>query len=125
DRWGARLVLLWMGISTAVLTGSVAVAGKPLLGTVLGIVPVLLFLRFLFGVCTAPLYPACARMCSTNIASDKQARVQGFIIAGCPLGSAASPRMFSWLMARYPWRSSFEVAALITSCAAALWWSAV
>jgi ACS family glucarate transporter-like MFS transporter len=122
DRWGARLVLFWMGVSTALLTASVAFVGKPLPSSVLGVVPVLSGLRFLFGACTAPLYPACARMSVTSIGSDRRAGVQGFIIAGVPLGSAAAPRIFPWLIARYSWRSSFEVAALITSCAAGLWW---
>src|SRR5262245_60773753 len=50
DRIGARRTLTLVGFSTALFTGLTAVGG---------ILPVLVGIRFLMGMCTSPLYPAC------------------------------------------------------------------
>src|ERR1700722_14768776 len=62
DRLGPRTALMLMSLAAALFTGLTAVAGKPGLGTYVGVVPALIAIRFCMGVGTAPLYPACGRM---------------------------------------------------------------
>src|ERR1051325_10966772 len=57
DRFGPRKVLAWMAFGSALFTALVAVAGKPGLGSLMGILPALLLVRLCAGVFTAPLYP--------------------------------------------------------------------
>src|SRR5215475_2148661 len=104
DWLGPRLTLLLMGLSAALFTGLTALGGQPGLGSMLGVVPALLAIRLCFGVGTAPLYPACARMSANWIPIAHQGRVQGLIIAGSSVGGAVSPLLFSWLMSFYRWR---------------------
>jgi ACS family glucarate transporter-like MFS transporter len=121
DRLGPRVTLGLMGLTAALFTGLTAVAGKPGLGTYLGVVPAFIAIRFCMGVGTAPLYPACGRMGMHWIRDIHQARVQALIIAGSALGGAASPIVFSWLMTRYLWRGSFWIAASATAALALAW----
>src|SRR5215472_8773954 len=124
DRLGPRLTLLLMGLSAALCTGLTALGGKPGLGSILGVVPALLAIRLAFGIGTAPLYPACAKMSAHWIPIAYQGRVQGLIIAGSSIGGAVSPILFSWLMNLYRWRVSFGIAAAVTAALALVWyWS--
>jgi MFS family permease len=77
--------------------------------------------RLALGAVTAPLYPACARMCVYSIPVIHHARVQAFIIAGSCLGGAVSPILFSWMMAQFQWRRSFYFAAIATAALALIW----
>src|SRR5215472_6431794 len=121
DQLGPRLTLLVMGLSAALFTGLTALGGEPGLGSILGVLPALLAIRLAFGVGTAPLYPACAKMSAHWIPIAHQGRVQGLIIAGSSIGGAVSPILFSWLMRLYRWRTSFGIAALATAALAILW----
>jgi ACS family glucarate transporter-like MFS transporter len=91
----------------------------------LGAIPLLIGIRCAFGLASAPLYPACARMCFMWIPMAQQARVQAFIIAGASLGGALSPILFTWLMSLYTWRGSFYIASSATAVLALLWASYV
>jgi ACS family glucarate transporter-like MFS transporter len=124
DWLGPRRTLLGMGLSAALFTALTALGGKPGLGSILGVVPALLAIRLAFGVGTAPLYPACAKMSAYWIPIAHQGRVQGLIIAGSSFGGAVSPMLFSWLMNLYRWRVSFGIAAVVTAALALVWfWS--
>jgi ACS family glucarate transporter-like MFS transporter len=124
DWMGPRRTLLGMGLSAALFTALTALGGKPGLGSILGVVPALLGIRLAFGVGTAPLYPACAKMSAHWIPIAHQGRVQGLIIAGSSFGGAVSPILFSWLMNHYRWRVSFGIAAAATAALALVWfWS--
>lgn len=121
DRLGPRLTLLLMGLSAAMFTGLTAFGGKPGLGSVLGVVPALVAIRFGLGVGTAPLYPSCGIAGAHWIPIAHQGRVQALIIAGSSIGAAVSPILFSWLMTLYRWRSSFGIAAVATAILALVW----
>lgn len=121
DRLGPRWTLTLMGAGAAVFTGLTAMGGSPGLGTVFGIVPALLAIRFLLGVFTAPLYPACGRMSANWIPPVNLGKVQGFIIGGSSLGGATSPIIFKALMDRFGWQASFGIAAAITGLLALAW----
>jgi ACS family glucarate transporter-like MFS transporter len=120
DRLGPRNTLALMGFATAVFTALTPLAVHSTLAF-LGVVPLLIGIRFALGVMSAPLYPACARMCSAWIPMVHQARVQAFIIAGACVGGAISPILFTWLMSLYAWRSSFYLASGATAALALVW----
>ncbi len=123
DRLGPRVTLGLMGLAAAAFTGLTALGGRPGLGAFLGVVPAFVVIRFLMGVGTAPLYPACGRMGMLWIPAMYQARVQALIIAGSSMGGAVSPIVFSGLMARFRWRGSFCLAAAATAALALAWFA--
>jgi MFS family permease len=125
DRLGPRLTLLLTNLSAAAFTGLMALGGSPGLGSLAGVVPAMVIIRLGLGVGTAPLYPACARMTAHWIPIAHQGRVQALIIAGSSLGAAVSPVLFSWLIHRYQWRTSFVAAAAATAGLGMLWYRSV
>jgi ACS family glucarate transporter-like MFS transporter len=124
DRLGPRNTLTLMGLSAAIFTALTPLGGNAFLAF-LGVVPLLIAIRGGLGVVSAPLYPACARMCAAWVPAVHQGRVQAFIIAGACLGGAASPLIITWLMLRYGWRGSFYIAAVATAVLTLLWSSYV
>ena len=124
DRFGPRRVLALSGLGAALFTGLTAFAAWPGLGSLLGLIPAFILIRLGLGTFTAPLYPSCARMNANWIPESRRARVQGMIASGAGLGGAASPLLFTWLIAQYGWRLSFLLSAVITAALALLWfWS--
>jgi MFS family permease len=121
DRLGPRWTLTLMGLSAALFTGLTPLGGRPGLGALIGVAPALIFIRLGLGAGTAPLYTSCARMCSSWIPVVHQARVQGLIIAGAPVGGAISPLVFSWMMLYLGWRIAFACAAAVTGALALIW----
>ncbi|MEO8127895.1 MAG: MFS transporter [Bryobacteraceae bacterium] len=121
DWLGPKRSLTLMGFGAALFTGLTAWGGTPGLGSLLGVLPAFAVIRFLMGIATSPLYPACGRMCANWIAPVYLARVQGVIIGGSSLGGAVAPILFSTLMQRLGWRMSFAVAAAATALLALVW----
>ena len=121
DRMGPRRTLMLMGMLSAGFTGLTVLAGKPGLGSLIGVAAALFAIRFGLGVVTAPLYPACARMIANWTPMVYHARVQGIIIAGSSLGAAVSPILFTSIMRRANWQAPFLVGALATAVLAATW----
>lgn len=121
DRLGPWRTLILMGFGAALFTGLTALGARPGLGSLLGIVPALVVVRFLVGVCTAPLYPACGRMNANWFPSTRQGLVWGLVAGGAGIGSALSPSLFAWMIPRFGWRNSFWLAGAATALLAALW----
>jgi MFS family permease len=120
DRLGPSKTLTAMGLAAALFTALTPLGGHFGLAF-LGVVPLLIVIRCGLGVMSAPLYPACARMCSAWIPMAHRARVQAFIIAGACVGGAISPLLFTRLMSLYAWRGSFYIASVATAVLALLW----
>jgi len=120
DRLGPRNTLTLMGLAAALFTALTPLGGHAALAF-LGVVPLLIAIRCGLGIVSAPLYPACARMCSAWIPMVHRGRVQAFIIAGACVGGAVSPILFSWLMSLYAWRGSFYLSAVATALLAVAW----
>ena len=104
DRFGPRIVLAFMGLGSALFTGLTAVAGRPGLGTWIGVVPSFLLVRLAMGAATSPLYPTCARMNANWFPVSHRARVWGLIAGGVGIGGAVSPLLFSAMITRFGWR---------------------
>ena len=121
DRFGARRVVTLFGFGAAFFTGITALCGRPGLGALLGVVPSFLLVRFAFGLCTAPLYPSCARVNADWIPPTERGSVQAFVLTGAAVGSAISPIVFSRMIAGLGWRSSFWIAAAVTGLLTSAW----
>lgn len=121
DRFGPRKVLFLGGMGAALFTGLTGLTGGAWLGASFGVVASLLIIRFLFGICTAPLYPALGRMTAAWFPPAQVARVQSIIVSGAPLGGAISPVMFAALIGAFGWRWSFGWAAIATGALCAVW----
>ncbi len=112
DRFGPRLTLTVMGVGATLFTALTAAASR--ISEYIGVLPSFLAIRFAFGICTAPLYPACGRMTANWVPLSSRARAQGLILAGAPLGGAVTPVLVSWLITLYGWRVPFVLAATVT-----------
>ncbi len=121
DRVGARRTLALMGFGSAAFTGLTVLAGSSVVSRWIGMVAVLVAIRFGLGIVTAPLYPASACITRSWIPAVFHARVQGLIIAGSSLGAAVSPVFFTWILGRYEWRIAFLLAAMAPGILAAVW----
>ena len=121
DRFGPRLVLGVAGLGAGLFTALTALCGSPLFAAVIGVVPSFLLVRFAFGISTAPIYTACGRLTATWVPGTYRARVQGLVMAASALGSATSPVLFIWMIARYGWRRSFVIAGACTMALYVLW----
>jgi ACS family glucarate transporter-like MFS transporter len=114
DRFGPRVVVTFMAMGAALFTSLTALGGIPGFGAYVGVVPSLLAIRLGLGVATAPLYPSCARMNANWVPLSQRARVWGWVASGAGIGGALSPILFSWMIGRYGWRTSFWLAGLVT-----------
>src|SRR4051812_34210704 len=112
DRFGPRNMLAIMALGSGVLTALAPLGGTPGLGSLIGVIPGLFIVRLGFGIFTAPLYPAAARMNAITMPPLQRARVLGFVNAGAGFGGAVSPLLFSAMLARFGWRPSFVMAGL-------------
>jgi len=121
DRFGPRWVLALVGGGSAIFTCLTAVVGAASLTLYVSVFWCFLVVRLALGACSAPLYPACARMNANWVPLLDRARVQGFIIGGAPLGAAITPVLFAWLIARYGWQRSFFLAGAATALLTLLW----
>jgi len=121
DLLGPWRVMTGMGFGAALLTALTALGGSPWLAALLGVVPSFLIIRLTLGVVTAPIYPGCGRMTFNWFEVTKRARVCGIVSAGVGVGSAMSPILFPWMIARYGWRFSFCLSGVATAALAGFW----
>ena len=121
DLWGPKITLAVVGLGSGVLTGLTGFAATPGRAVLLGVVPSLMLVRLCLGVCTAPIYPACARMNVNWTPPKHRARVQGLIVSGAGLGGAISPILFAWMMSRYGWRHAFLLSGIASAALGVIW----
>lgn len=121
DLWGPKFALAVVGLGSGVLTVLTGFAAVPGLGLLFGVVPSMILVRLLLGVCTAPIYPACSRMNVNWTPLSHRAKVQGFIVAGAGVGGAISPIVFEWMMSKYGWRHSFLLAGIASGALGVIW----
>jgi ACS family glucarate transporter-like MFS transporter len=122
DRFGADRVLLLVGFGSALFTAITACAGMPGISAWVGIFPSFLIVRLALGACTAPLYPSCARINATVMPAKWRARVWGGVAAGCGIGGACAPPLFTLMQTRWGWRRGFCLSAAGTAVLALAWW---
>lgn len=112
DRYGPRNMLAISGLGAGLLTALMPLGGSA---------GALALMRFGFGAFTAPLYPALGRMNAITMPPLKRTRVLGIVNAGAGFGGAISPILFSMMIARFGWRTSFVMAGAAAMAVAAVW----
>jgi ACS family glucarate transporter-like MFS transporter len=116
DRFGGRMVMAIGGGLSAIFTGLTGLCGS---------IATFRIVRGLFGAVSAPLYPSTGRISSAWVPAKRQSFVQALIMGTSAVGSATSPLLFAWLIARLGWRTPFWLAALVTACVFLLWYAVV
>ncbi|MBI2686447.1 MAG: MFS transporter [Acidobacteria bacterium] len=125
DRFGPRNMLAVVGIGAGLLTALMPLGAIPGLGIWIGVIPALVIVRLGFGAFTAPLYPATGRMNANWIPSGHRTRLQGLVNSGAGFGGAVSPILFSAMIARYGWRTSFVFAGAASIALGLVWFFTV
>ena len=98
DRRGTRLVLSRIVLWWSCLTAATGAAFS---------YPVLLVVRFLFGVGEAGAWPCVARTFSRWIPRRERGTVQGIFFAGAHLVGGLTPALVLWLLRFLSWREIF------------------
>jgi ACS family glucarate transporter-like MFS transporter len=119
DRFGPRRVLGVAGLVTSVCVMGTGLSG--LQSTAANVVAMLLAIRFLFGLSSAPLYPACASLTANWFAAHRLGRIQGGVVGAGALGSTLAPVVMAALMVRYGWQTAFYFGAIATAFIFTLW----
>jgi MFS family permease len=113
DRIGSRRVLtrivVWWSAFT-MLTGAVLSY------------PVLLLVRFLFGVGEAGAWPNAARVFSRWIPARERGRVQGIFFAGAHLAGGLTPGLVVWIAKLLHWRLVFVAFGFVGLTWAIFWY---
>ena len=97
DRFGPRNVLGWATASWALFTFLTGMIGKISVLTGVDVLNALIVLRFVFGICEAPMFPAGTRAVANWFPFSERARANGLVITGISIGSFLMPPLSSWL----------------------------
>lgn len=84
--------------------------------------PILLAVRFLFGVGEAGAWPNAARVFSRWIPSAERGRVQGIFFAGAHLAGGLTPGVVAWMALFLPWRAVFVMMGFVGLLWSLLWY---
>lgn len=125
DRFGPRRVLTAVALGAGTFTGLTALGGRPPLGVWLGVLPSFLAVRLCFGAMTAPLYPSCAIVNARWTPPGDRARIWGWVASGTGTGGALAPLLFTWMIERFGWRTSFVFSAIVTAILGIAWYACV
>ena len=120
DRFGPWLALAVMGFGSGlfgILTGSVVLVAQ----SAAQILVLLLIVRTIMGVFTAPIYPASTRLVSYWIPFRQRAMVNGLIMAAALVGIASSYQIFGTLVDWFAWPTAFAITGSFTVLLAAVW----
>jgi MFS family permease len=84
--------------------------------------PVLLIIRFLFGVGEAGAWPNAARVFTRWIPARERGRAQGIFFAGAHLSGGLTPILVVYLTSFLPWRAVFLLFGCVGTVWACAWW---
>ena len=114
DRIGPRRVLtrivLWWSAFTS-LTGMVASY------------PLLLLVRFCFGMGEAGAYPNASTVIARWLPAERRARAWGLVWMTAQIGAASAPLLVVPIQARFGWRASFFVFGIAGVIWSAVWYT--
>ena len=114
DRFGPRAFLGAIVIAWSLFTGLTALMVA---------VPMLIAVRFLFGLAEAGIYPTASRAIYSWIPPHDRGRAQGLLFIGSRLGAAFGLSVVSAAMAIVGWRGTFWVLAAFGIVLAAAWYA--
>ena len=121
DRFGPRKVLGWATLSWGVCTFLTGTCGTLSVLTGISVLNVLIALRFVFGLCQGPMFPAGTRALANWFPAKERAGANGLAIAGISVGSFLVPPVVSWMVLHWSWETSFYVTAVFAVLAALAW----
>jgi MFS transporter, ACS family, D-galactonate transporter len=121
DRVGAWWALVAMGFGSALFGIMTGLAGLPALVAAGLLLPVLLTIRALMGVCTAPIYPAASRLVAHWMPGPQRSLANGLIQGAAAVGIACVFPVFGALIDVWGWPMSFVVTGSVTALLAGLW----
>lgn len=121
DRFGPRKVLGWATLSWGVFTFLTGMIGGISAVTGIGVLNALIVLRFTFGICQAPMFPASGRAVANWFPLTERARGNGLAIAGISIGSFLMPPLVSWMVLNLSWQNSFYIAAIFAVMISIAW----
>ncbi len=121
DRMSARRIFLILCTGWALLTVLTAIVGWHGFGRAM-VIPQLWIVRAIFGVISAPTYPASGRTIAVTIPPRLQGRVNSFVLASVGVGSAVTPLLLAPITSHYGWRTALLVAAALSAVVGLLWW---
>jgi ACS family glucarate transporter-like MFS transporter len=114
DRKGTRLVLSRIVLWWSFLTAATGAAFS---------YPVLLAIRFLFGMGEAGAWPCVARTFSRWIPARERGRAQGIFFAGAHLVGGLTPALVLWLLQYLSWRAIFVCFGAVGLVWTAIWFT--
>jgi len=121
DRFGPRSVLTVAGLSWAVITVLQGLIQKQIAGHAVNAAVLLVFLRFLLGLCEACAYPTFNRAIANWMRRGERARASGLIHAASGLGGAFTPVWIALIISHFGWRESFFLSAFLTVVVMLVW----
>lgn len=113
DRIGSRIVVVLCIVMWSVFTGATSLAWSFVS---------LLAIRFLFGVGEGSFSPASSVTVAEVFPKPERARAKSFLISTFYLGNAAGSGMIVMTVAKFGWRGSFVMLAVIGVFVAAVLW---
>ena len=114
DRYGPRVFLAAIVIAWSLFTGLTAL---------MVVVPMLIAVRFFFGLAEAGIYPTASRAIYSWIPPHDRGRAQGLLFIGSRLGAAFGLSAVSAVMAVVGWRGTFWALAALGIVLAAFWFA--
>jgi ACS family glucarate transporter-like MFS transporter len=120
DRMGAARVMAFAAVGWGFFTIATPMAAWAGMAASIAFLW-MLGVRFFLGAVSAPLYPACASLTSSNIPVHRAARTQSLVLSASALGSAVAPLLFSPLIQSVGWKLAFLVAGLCTWAVGLAW----
>jgi MFS family permease len=120
DRFGPRLALALMGLSTALFCAFTGAIGWGFI-VAAQVWFSLMVVRSLMGLFTTPLHPACARAASNWFPEHQGALANGLITGAALLAYALVHPVFGALIDRFDWPGAFLITGLCTALLAGIW----
>lgn len=121
DHKGPWLALVLMGFGSALFVGLTGVVGL-LFVSAGGLLLALLIVRSLMGACTAPIYPACARVIAHWLPPSRRACANGLVNGAALVGISSTFLGFGTLIDWFDWPMAFLITGAITAELALVWW---
>ena len=125
DRYGHKRVLAVALIWWSVFTSLTAWVGSSSIGSAIGVVTSLCFVRFLIGLGEAAAYPCANGLVRAWFPPSQRGRATGVILGGIGVGSTITPPIVAVLMLRFGWESSFYIAGALGVILALVFYFAV
>jgi MFS family permease len=120
DHAGPKAALVLMGFGSAVFVALTGLAGYSVLSPA-ALLILLLVIRALMGVCSAPIYPASSRLVSHWIPARQHTWANGLVQGAAAVGMACAFPLFGQLIDWFQWPSAFLWAGIFTAALALVW----